>query len=171
MNYKWYIVNAISGCENSVCNEINKIALSNEFIKEAFIPTKKAFKILKGKKVEVEQKLFPAYVFVNMVCNNSTLEIIRNISKVMGFLGPKFNPNVVSDEEIVRLREKMLTSGAVDEDIFEIGDTIKIIDGPFESFIGTIDMKDDEKRTLKISVSIFGRATIVDIDYSKVEKV
>ncbi len=171
MDYKWYIVNATAGSEVQVCAEINKLAQTDSDIKEAFIPTKKAYKILRGKKVETDLKLFPAYVFVNLICNHNTLGKIRSISKVKGFLGPKFKPDPISDSDVHALKQKMLSAAAVEEDIYEIGDTVKIIDGPFEGFVGNVEWLDKDKKILKVSVSIFGRATSVDIDRSKLERV
>lgn len=172
MDYKWYILYASSGYESKVSAEINKIAEGNELIKEAFVPMKKAFKISKGKKVEVEQKMFPTYVFVNMVCNYTTLDIIRNVPKVLGFIGPnKYKPNAVPESEIKRLKEAILNDSENIEDVYEIGDSVRVIDGPFETFVGTVEANDTEKKILRISISIFGRATTMDIDYSKVEKI
>ena len=172
IDYKWYIVNAVSGCENSVCREINKLALVNEDIKEAFVPVKRVFKIVRGKKVEAEQKLYPAYVFVNMKCNNSVLGIIRAIPKALGFLGgSKFKPDVVSDAEVERIKNRMMSETSLEEEVFDIGDKVKIVDGPFDTFVGTIDGFDKEKNILKVSILIFGRTTLVDIDKSKVEKI
>lgn len=171
MSYKWYVICAASAAEMKVCAEINRIALVNEEIKEAFVPTKKSFKIERGKKKEIDLKIFPTYVFVQMICNLKTLEIIRNIPKVLGFLGPKYKPNVVPDEKIQKYKEDALNNLAMEEENFDVGDIVRIIDGPFESFNGTVESRDDEKRILKISVSIFGRATSVDIDYDRVEKI
>jgi len=172
IDYKWYIVNAVSGCENSVCKEINKLASVNEDIKEAFVPVKRVFKIVRGKKVEAEQKLYPAYVFVNMKCNNTVLGVIRSIPKVLGFLGgSKFKPDTVSEAEVERIRNRMMSEASLEEEAFDIGDKVKIVDGPFDTFVGTVDGFDKEKNILKVSILIFGRTTLVDIDKSKVEKV
>jgi transcriptional antiterminator NusG len=172
MDYKWYIVNAVSGCENSVCKEINKLALTDDDIKEAFVPVKRVFKIVKGKKVEAEQKLYPAYVFVNMICNNKTLGAIRSIPKALGFLGgSKYKPDVVSNSEIEKIRNRMVSEASLEEEVFDIGDKVKIVDGPFDTFVGTVDGFDKEKNILKVSILIFGRTTVVDIDKSKVEKI
>ena len=172
MDYKWYILCASSGYENKICAEINKMSQENELIKEAFVPTKKGFKIVKGKKVEAEQKMFPSYVFVNMVCNYVTLDIIRGLQKALGFLGAnKYKPDVVSDSEIQRLKEAMLNDAVNIDDVYEIGDSVRVIDGPFETFVGTVEANDTDKKILRISISIFGRATTMDIDYSKVEKI
>lgn len=172
MAKKWYIVNVVAGQENKICDEINKLATENEFIEKAFIPVKKVFKHVRGKKVEVAQKLFPNYVFVNMEMNNASYGVIRNIPKVLGFLGSKLKPEEVSDEKISKLLERIDEENNVSEkDIYEIGDIVKVIEGPFESFTGTVESKDSEKNILKISISIFGRPTIIDIEAKRVEKV
>ncbi len=172
MAKKWYIVNVVAGQENKICDEINKLAAESDFIEKAFIPVKKVFKHVRGKKVEVAQKLFPNYVFVNMEMNNASYGIIRNIPKVLGFLGSKLKPEEVSDEKISKLLERIDEENNVSEkDIYEIGDTVKVIEGPFESFTGTVESKDSEKNILKISISIFGRPTIIDIEAKRVEKI
>lgn len=172
MSKKWYIVNVIAGQENKICDELNKLALENDFLEKAFIPVKKTFKHVRGKKVEAFQKLFPNYVFVNMEMNNENYAIIRNIPKVLGFLGSKLKPEEVSDEKIASLMERIdKENNLSEENVFEIGDTVKVMEGPFESFTGTVESKDSEKNLLKISISIFGRPTIIDIEAKRVEKI
>lgn len=172
MAKKWYIVNVVAGQENKICDEINKLATENDFVEKAFIPVKKIFKHVRGKKVEVFQKLFPNYVFVNMEMNNANYGVIRNIPKVLGFLGSKLKPEEVSDEKISKLLERINEENNLsEENIYEIGDTVKVIEGPFESFTGTVESKDSEKNILKISISIFGRPTVIDIEAKRVEKV
>ena len=169
MDFKWYIVNVVSGQENKIAAEINRIAAANDDIKEAFIPVKKAVKYVRGKKVDDLQKLFPSYVFVNANLNPSSKEVIRGIPKVLGFLGTKTKPEVVPEEKIKKLMEKV-EEKIEDDKVFEIGENVKITEGPFESFTGSVESKDEEKKMLKISVSIFGRPTLVDIGFAKVEK-
>ncbi|MDD2840020.1 MAG: transcription termination/antitermination protein NusG [Rickettsiales bacterium] len=172
MAKKWYIVNVVAGQENKICDEINKIATENDFVERAFIPVKKIFKHVRGKKVEVVQKLFPNYVFVNMEMSNANYGVIRNIPKVLGFLGSKLKPEEVSDEKISKLMERIDEENNLsEEDIYEIGETVKVIEGPFESFTGTVESKDSEKNILKISISIFGRPTVIDIEAKRVEKI
>ena len=172
MANKWYIVNVVAGQENKICDEINAIAKENDFIKEAFIPTKKIFKHVRGKKVDAMQKLFPNYVFVNMEMNNDSYAVIRNISKVLGFLGSKLKPEEVSDSKIENLKNRINEeNNLMEENIYEVGDAVKVTEGPFESFTGTVESKDSEKNILKISISIFGRPTIIDIEANRVEKI
>lgn len=172
MAKKWYIVNVVAGQENRICDEINEIAVGSDFVEKAFIPVKKNFKHVRGKRVEVTQKLFPNYVFVKMEMNNTNYGIIRNIPKVLGFLGSKLKPEEVSDEKISKLMERIDEENNLsEENVYEIGDTVKVVEGPFESFTGTVESKDSEKNILKISISIFGRPTIIDIESKRVEKV
>lgn len=172
MSCKWYILNVVAGQENRICDEINTIAKANEHIKSAFIPTKKMFKHVRGKKVEATQKLFPNYVFVNMEMNNDNYAVIRGISKVLGFLGSKLKPEEVSDSKIESLMNRIVEeNNLLEENGYEIGDTVKVTEGPFESFTGTVESKDSEKNILRISISIFGRPTVIDIEANRVEKV
>ncbi len=172
MDFKWYTLATYSGSENKVCEEINKLAKENENIKEAFIPTKKVYKVVRGKKVEASQKVFPNYIFINMIANRATVDILRTMPKVMGFLGGNpIKPESVDDTRIQKLKQESEKELSPEDDIFEVGEMVKINEGHFESFTGVIESKDDIKNTLKISISIFGRSTTIDIDASKVEKV
>ena len=172
MEYKWYTLAVYSGSEVSVSNEINKMAAVNKDIHEAFVPMKKVIKISRNKKVEADQKVFPNYIFVNMIANFSTINEIRAMPRVMGFLGANpAKPESVAVEKIEKMK-KEAAQGIVDEsDRFEIGDTVRIKEGHFESFNGVVDGKDETKGILKIAISIFNRSTIIDIDATKVEKV
>ena len=169
---KWYIINVVAGQENKICDDINNIAKTNENIKEAFIPTKKVFKHVRGKKVESAQKLFPNYVFVNMNMDKDSYGAIRSIPKVLNFLGSKDKPEEVSDAKMEKLMNKITEENKwSEENVFEIGETVKVIEGPFESFTGTVESKDADKNVLRISISIFGRSTIIDIEANRVEKI
>jgi len=172
MNNKWYILNVVAGQEGKICDEINDIAKENEFVKSAFIPAKKVVKHVRGKKVDATQKLFPNYVFVNMEINSDSYAIIRSIPKVLGFLGSKTKPEEVSDSKIESLKTRINDeNNQKEENNYEIGDNVKVIEGPFDSFTGTVESKDSEKNILKISISIFGRPTVIDIEANRVEKV
>lgn len=169
---KWYIINVVAGQENKICDDINNVAKTNENIKEAFIPTKKVFKHVRGKKVESAQKLFPNYVFVNMNMDKDSYGAIRSIPKVLNFLGSKDKPEEVSDAKMEKLMNKITEENNLsEENVFEIGETVKVIEGPFESFTGTVESKDADKNVLRISISIFGRPTIIDIEANRVEKI
>lgn len=172
MTNKWYIANVVAGQENKICDDINEIAKNNEYITKAFIPTKRVIKHVRGKKVEAAQKLFPNYVFINMEMNNDSYAIIRNIPKVLGFLGSKLKPEEVPDSNIENLMKKISEeNNSLEENVYEVGDTVKVIEGPFDSFTGVVESKDPEKNILKISISIFGRPTVIDIEANRVEKI
>jgi len=178
MDYKWYIANVVAGQENKVCNEIKNIIERNAdnenfSIKNALVPIKMVTKIKNGKKVQDEQRLFPGYVFVNMCLENTDAStIIRSIPKVMGFLGSKSRPQVVPESKVQGIINKMENASVneSEEFHFEVGESVKIIQGPFESFTGIVEEADNEKKRLKLSVTIFGRTTSVDLDVSQVEK-
>ncbi|MDR0423716.1 MAG: transcription termination/antitermination protein NusG [Rickettsiales bacterium] len=170
---KWYIINVIAGQEQVVCDEINNTFVKiNSDIKEAFVPLKKVFKYSRGKKIETTQKIYPNYVFVNMEMNKKSHSQIRDISKVMKFLGSKDNPGAVTETEMEKIKNMVERENSEEiKDTYEVGDLVKIIDGHFESFVGSVESINKEKNTLKISVSIFGRPTMVDIEVDKVERV
>ena len=171
MDFKWYTLAVYSGSEVKVAKDINDMVGSDENIREAFVPMKKIFKLSKGKKIEATQKVFPNYIFVNMNSNRTTVDKIRTLPRVMGFLGNPLNPESVSDDKINKMKQEAEQELVAEDDKFEIGETVRIKDGHFESFTGVIEGKDDVKNILKISISIFGRTTIIDIDASKVEKI
>jgi transcriptional antiterminator NusG len=172
MDYKWYAIAVYSGSEMTAVNEIKKILKTDDNIKEVFFPTKKVFKISKGKKIEAVKKLFPNYVFVNMSYSRDTINKIRSLPRIMGFIGSdQTNPQVVSEDEIVKLKNDSEQAMVAEDDVLEVGDTIRIKEGHFESFSGVIEGKDEGKNLLKISITIFGRSTMIEIEPSKVEKI
>lgn len=173
MDFKWYTLAVYSGSEIKVAKDINKLAeAGDENIKEAFVPVKKTFKVVRGKKVESTQKVFPNYIFVNMIASRDVIDKLRTLPKVMGFLGNNpLKPEVVSDDKIKKMKQEAEQDLVIEEDKFEVGETVRIKDGHFESFTGIIEGKDDSKNILKIAISIFGRTTNIDIDSSKVEKI
>lgn len=172
MEYKWYTLAVYSGSELKVANEIEKIAKTNDKIKEVFVPIKKVIKTEKGKNTEVLQKLFSNYIFINMIFNRSILDELRAIPKVMGFVGGNpLNPQTVSLVEIERMKKESEKEVILENYKLEIGDQIRIKEGHFESFNGTVEGKDDIKNILKVSIIIFGRTTSIEIEASKVEKI
>ncbi len=172
---KWYILNVMAGQENKVATDIKAMILAGSISKcifDAFVPTKPIIKIKKGQKVQEVQKLFPGYVFVNTNLASEACGAINSIPKVMGFLGAKNNPQPVAEAKMQELLN-LSSSQEVDSKhvIFEIGETLNVIEGPFESFSGAVEDFDIEKQKVKISVLIFGRATSVELDINQVEKV
>jgi transcriptional antiterminator NusG len=172
---KWYILNVMAGQENNVANDIKTLILKSpagKFITEVLVPTKPVFKIKKGQKVQELQKIFPGYVFVNANLNSDAYNMINSVQKVMGFLGGKNNPQPVSQEKMDEILNSTQQLVADNKNLnFDIGETLKINEGPFESFTGVVEDYDAEKQKIKISVLIFGRATSVELDVNQVEKV
>lgn len=172
---KWYILNVMAGQENKIASEIKTLiakGVLGEKVSEVLVPVKPAFKIKKGQKVQEMQKLFPGYIFVNADLSGDVQSILNSIPKAMGFLGGKNTPQTVSAQKM----EEILKLSSVQESaskniIFEVGETLNIIEGPFESFSGTVEEFDIEKQKIKISVSIFGRATSVELGIDQVEKI
>jgi len=170
----WYILNVMAGQENKIGLEIQSLKTRSEYgsnIVDALVPTKNVIKIKKGQKVQEAQKLFPGYVFVNADLSGEISNIITSIPKSMGFLGGKNTPKPVGEAKMKEILD-LSASKEVDSKnmIFESGETLNVIEGPFESFTGVVEEFDSEKQKVKISVSIFGRATSVELDINQVEK-
>lgn len=171
---KWYILNVMAGQENKVAADIKSMITRGALgknVHEVVVPTKSVVKIKKGQKVQEAQKLFPGYVFVNANLAGEAYNLINSIPKVMGFLGGKNNPQPVADakmQDILKLSSEQASDSK--NVIFDIGETLNIIEGPFESFSGVVEDFDTEKQKVKISVLIFGRATSVELDVNQVEK-
>ena len=173
---KWYIVQAHAGAEKKVSEqikeELQKADLSTKF-GEVLIPTQDVTEIKKGKRSVIKKKYFPGYILIKLDMTNDIYHIIKSIKKVSGFLGPQGKPSPISEEEVNKILGNMEESIANPSSSisFQIGEQVKVCDGPFASFNGSIEEIDEEKSRLKVSVSIFGRPTPVDLDYSQVEKV
>ena len=175
MAKRWYIIHVYSGFEKKVREEILKQAELKSLVgafEEVLVPVEEVLEVRRGKKVQAERKFFPGYVLVKMDLSDDTWSLVRNIPKVTGFLGPGGKPAPILDEEAQRIMSQ------VQEGIehprpsiaFLVGDTVRVADGPFASFSGSVEEVDDAKGRLKVLVSIFGRPTPVDLDYSQVEK-
>lgn len=170
----WYILNVMAGQENKIGLEVKSLMTRSEHgknIADVLVPTKNVIKIKKGQKVQEAQKLFPGYVFINADLSGEISNIITSIPKSMGFLGTKNNPKPVTDAKMTEILELSSSKEADNKNIiFEVGETLNVIEGPFESFTGVVEEFDSEKQKVKISVSIFGRATSVELDINQVEK-
>ena len=171
----WYIVQAYSGFERkvveSIKEELKKHNL-NENLGEILVPTHQVTEVKKGKRTKKEKKYFPGYVLVKVDLTKQIYHLIKNLQKVSGFLGSGDKPTPISDNEIKHILGQVSES-AVNQNsglTFEIGEKVKVCDGPFASFSGLIEEIDEEKSRLKVSVSIFGRATPVDLEFNQVEK-
>ena len=173
-NNKWYILNVMAGQENKVAADVKSMISRGpltKYVSEVLVPIKQIIKIKKGQKVQEAQKLFPGYVFVNANLSGDSYNSINAIPKVMGFLGGKNNPQPVSElkmQEILKLSSEQASDSK--NVMFEVGETLSIIEGPFESFSGVVEDFDADKQKVKISVLIFGRATSVELDINQVEK-
>ena len=171
----WYIIQSHSSFENKVAKlikeESEKAKISDK-IEEIVVPTHDITEVKRGKRVQRKKKYFPGYVLIKSEMDNNIYHMIKNIKKVSGFLGSKGTPVPVSDKEI----EKIL--GQIKDGIaqptssveYSIGEKVQVIDGPFASFTGLVEDIDEDKARLKVSVSIFGRPTPVDLEYNQVEK-
>jgi transcription termination/antitermination protein NusG len=171
----WYIVQAYSGFEKKVVDtikdELKKNKLS-ENLGEILVPTHQVTEVKKGKRTKKEKKFFPGYVLIKVELTKQIFHLIKNLSKVSGFLGSSDKPTPISDAEIKQILGQVSES-AVSQKLgvsFEIGEKVKVCDGPFASFNGLIEEIDEEKSRLKVSVSIFGRPTPVDLEFNQVEK-
>ena len=164
----------MAGHEQKIANDVKNMANKNlnKFIEDALVPCKQIIKIKKGQKVQESQKLFPGYVFIKANLNSDAYNVINSIPKVMGFLGGKNNPQPVEEKKmkdiLALINNESIESGK--SQIFEIGETLSVIEGPFESFSGNVEDFDAEKQKVRISILIFGRATSVELDVNQVEK-
>ena len=171
----WYIVQAYSGFEKKVVESIKEILKKHklsEKLEEILIPTHQVTEVKKGKRTKKEKKFFPGYVLIKVDLSKEIYHMIKNLQKVSGFLGSADKPTPISDNEIKRILGQVSESAVTQKTgvSFEIGEKVKVCDGPFASFNGLIEEIDEEKSRLKVSVSIFGRATPVDLEFNQVEK-
>jgi transcription termination/antitermination protein NusG len=174
MAKKWFVVHTYSGQENraklNLIGEIKKHHLEDEF-GEVLIPTEKVLEVNKGQKREAMRKFYPGYLFVQMELNERTFHLVKNTPKITGFLGGT-NPTPVRETEMASLNSQM-TEGAVKAKPrihFEEGDSVRVTDGAFANFSGTVEAVKPEKQKVRVLVSIFGRATPVELDFTQVEK-
>jgi transcription termination/antitermination protein NusG len=173
---KWYVVKAISGKEKKVKelieSEINYRNLQ-DYISQVLIPTEKVYQVRKGKKVSKERNFFPGYVLIEAVLVGEIAHIIKNVTGVLGFLGSKGEPIPMRQSEVNRILGKVDELSEKGEEISEpfiIGESVRVIDGPFNSFSGIIEEVNEEKKKLKVMVKIFGRKTPLELAFVQVEK-
>ncbi len=176
MNPRWYVVNVHSGCEKKVAESIKEQAVLKKMedkIFEVMIPTEEVVEVKKGARVSSERKFFPGYILVKMVMTDEAWHLVKDNPNVTNFLGSRNKPYPITEAEAQRIITQMQEGVERPQTIvnFEAGEQVRVCDGPFSSFIGLVEEVDLEKSRLKVSVSIFGRSTPVELEFSQVEKV
>ncbi len=175
MAKRWYIVQAYSNFERKVADAIlEKISQNklDDLFDEVLVPVEKVVEVRRGRKVDAERKFFPGYILVKMELTDQTFHLIKNTPKVTGFLGSDNKPKPISEAEAQDILQQV--QEGVDRPkpsiSFEVGEQVRVSDGPFASFNGVVEDVDEERARLKVEVSIFGRATPVELEYGQVEK-
>ena len=176
MTARWYVVNVYSGSEKRVAESIREQAVLKKMddkILEVLVPTEQVVEIRKGAKVNAEHKFFPGYILVKMEMNDDTWHIVKDTPRVSGFLGSHNKPQAISEKEVERIMNQIEQGieRPTTEIYFEIGEQVRVNDGPFASFVGVVEEVNTEKSRLKVSVSIFGRYTSVELEFTQVEKI
>lgn len=172
---QWFVVNVHTGCEDKVARglreQIDKRRL-NALFGEILVPTREVTEIKGGKRVKTEKKFFPGYIVVQMVMNNETFSLVKLMPQVVMFLGARQKPIAVSEEEARRLLKQVEEGSTVPDDIvYEVGQEVRVIDGPFANFNGIISEVDNVKQKMVVNILVFGRETSVGLDFEQVERV
>jgi transcriptional antiterminator NusG len=172
---QWFVVNVHTGCEDKVARnlreQIDKRRL-NAYFGEILVPTREVTEIKAGKRVKTEKKFFPGYIVVQMIMNNETFSLVKLMPQVVMFLGARQKPVAVSEEEARRLLKQVEEGSTVPDDmVYEVGQEVHVIDGPFANFNGVVSEVDNVKQKMTVTISVFGRATNVDLEFDKVERV
>ena len=175
MAQRWYSVSVLSNFEKKVAEAIREAVETQnlaEEITEVMVPTEEVIEIRRGKKVQTEKRFMPGYVLVRMELNDRTYHLINSINRVTGFLGPQGKPSPMKDEEVARILNQVVEGQERPRSIitFQTGEQVNVTDGPFEGFAGLVEEVDQSNNRLKVSVSIFGRATPVELEFTQVSK-
>lgn len=176
MSAKWYVLHVYSGFESKVAEAVKEKAEKQglqDCVEEMMVPMEEVVEVKRGQRVNTERKFFPGYVLAKLSMNDDLWHLIKDTPKVTGFLGSGNKPIPISEKEAQAIIQQV--QEGVDRPrpsvVYDVGEEVKVIDGPFASFAGVVEEVDEEKATLKVSVSIFGRATPVELEYAQVEKV
>ena len=175
MAKRWYVLHVYSGFEKKIATQIKEQAdlkgLTDQ-IGEIIVPVEEVTEVRRAQKVNTERKFFPGYVLVHMEMSDDAWHLVKDVPKVTGFLGSKTRPTPISDAEAERIMKQAEegTETRRPAVVFEVGEQVRVADGPFTSFNGVIEEVDEDKGRVKVSVSIFGRSTPVDLEYGQVEK-
>ena len=175
MAKRWYIVHAYSNFEHKVAESIREqaaIAGLQDSFEEILVPTEEVIEMRRGRRVNAERKFFPGYVLVRMDMSDEAYHLVKNTPKVTGFLGQQNRPSPISQSEVDQIVNQVQEGVERPKPsvVFEIGEQVRVCDGPFATFSGLVEEVDEEKARLKVAVSIFGRATPVELEYGQVEK-
>ncbi len=177
MSKRWYVLHVYSGFEKKVAASIKETAEKrglDQYIEEVMVPTEEVVEVRRGQKVNAERKFFPGYVLVKMEMNDDAWHLVKNTPKVTGFLGGGGNKtSPITETEAQRLLQQVIEGAERPRPsiTFDIGEQVRVCDGPFNSFNGTVEEIDEDRSRLKVLVSIFGRSTPVELEFTQVEKV
>ncbi|MEO0676465.1 MAG: transcription termination/antitermination protein NusG [Pseudomonadota bacterium] len=175
MAKRWYSVSVLSNFEKKIAEQIRQSIAEQEMedqIDEVLVPTEEVIEVRRGKKVTTERRFMPGYVLVHMEMSDEGYHLINSINRVTGFLGPQGRPMPMRDAEVQGILGRVEEGAEAPKLMihFEVGEKVKVNDGPFEDFDGTVEEVDDDNQRLKVTVSIFGRATPVELEYTQVTK-
>lgn len=175
MAKRWYSVSVLSNFEKKVAESIRQSAADNgmgDEIEEVLVPTEEVLEIRRGKKVTSERRFMPGYVLVRMEMNNRTYHLVNSINRVTGFLGQPGKPSPMRDEEVNTILNRVEAGQEAPRNLirYEIGETVRVSDGPFDGFSGMVEEVDEDHGRLKVMVSIFGRPTPVELEFTQVAK-